>query len=72
MKQATCSQIGGPTTCGVVFKADTPEKMIDQAWKHLQTEHPDMAANIMKNTKEENDKWMADFKTNTFPNLQNA
>ena len=72
MKQTTCAQIGGPATCTMVFKSGTAEDMIDQAWKHLQAEHPEQAANIMKNPKEENDKWMANFKTTVFPSLPDA
>ena len=72
MKKATCADIGGPKTCTETFTAETPEKMIDQAWKHLQKDHPEMAKNIMSNSKEENDKWMNGFKANTFPNLPEA
>ena len=72
MKQATCAKIGGPAACTTVFKADTAEGMIDQAWKHLQADHPKQAADIMLNSKEENDKWMANFKTITFPSLPDA
>ena len=36
--------------------------MIDQAWKHIQQAHPEMAADIKNNSKETNDKWMAEFK----------
>lgn len=71
MKKAMCSEIGGPATCTETFEAATPEKMIDKAWKHLQEAHPEQAKNIMSNPKEENDKWMADFKAN-FAALKNA
>ncbi len=71
MKKIICSEIGGPATCTEVFTAATPEEMIDQAWKHLEEAHPEVAENIKKNPKEENDKWMADFKSN-FDNLENA
>ena len=58
----TCAEIGGPATCTVSFSAETPEQMIDQAWKHIQQAHPEMAADIKNNSKETNDKWMAEFK----------
>jgi hypothetical protein len=62
MKKMTCSQIGGPDTCEEEFEAGSANEMVDTAWGHLQAAHPEMAQNIMNNPKEENDKWMEEFK----------
>lgn len=64
MKQIKCSEMGGPATCDVVLKSDTAQGMVDVGWKHLQEAHPELAKSIMSNPKEENDKWMDDFKAN--------
>jgi predicted small metal-binding protein len=62
MKTMTCAEIGGPATCTVSFSAETPEKMIDQSWEHIQQAHPELAKTIKSNSKEMNDEWMAEFK----------
>ena len=69
MKQITCAAMGGPETCTTMISGNNAEEMISNGWKHIQEAHPDMAAKIGANSKEENDKWMADFKAkfDTFP-----
>lgn len=61
MKALKCSEMGGPATCDLEFKANTSEEMIGKGWAHIQEAHPDVAKNIMSNPKEVNDKWMAEF-----------
>ncbi|HEX5429546.1 MAG TPA: hypothetical protein VFX17_00515 [Patescibacteria group bacterium] len=62
MKKILCSNLGGPADCTTVITGNTAQEMIDSGWKHLQETHPEQAENIMKNPKEANDKWMAEFK----------
>ncbi len=56
----TCAQMGGP--CDHDITGNTPEEMAANGMKHLQETHPDIAAKMQTMSKEENDKWMADFK----------
>ena len=71
MKQIKCSEMGGPATCEEIITGNDAQEMIDNGWKHVQEKHPEVSENIMKNPKEENDKWMDEFKQN-FGNLQDA
>jgi hypothetical protein len=71
MKKILCSGIGGPAECTEVITGATAEEMIDKGWKHIQEAHPELAQNIMNNPKEENDKWMANFKAK-FDTLEDA
>jgi hypothetical protein len=71
MKQIKCSEMGGPETCNEVITGANAQEMIDVGWKHLQEAHPEVSQKIMNNPKDENDKWMDDFKAN-FENLQDA
>ena len=61
MKQITCAQMGGPATCTVVHSGNTAQEMAENAMKHVEAAHPEMAADIKKMTPEETSKWMADF-----------
>jgi len=61
MKQITCAQMGGPATCSTVFQGNTPEEIVQNAMKHVEEAHPDMAASIKAMTPEETSKWMEDF-----------
>ena len=59
MKKMTCAQMGGP--CNDEISGNTPEEMAANGMKHVQEKHPEMADKMKSMTKEENDKWMADF-----------
>ena len=61
MKQMTCAEMGGPPTCTAKIKGNTPEEMIANGMKHLQEAHPEMAEGMKTMSKEEADKWRADF-----------
>lgn len=62
MKKMTCAEIGGPADCGHEIASETAEEMISTGWDHVQAAHPELAAKIASNPKEENDRWMAGFK----------
>ncbi len=62
MKQATCAQLGGPATCAAGVSGNPPEEMADNGMKHVEAEHPEMAADIKKMSAEETKKWMDDFR----------
>ena len=61
MKQIACNQMGGPATCTTVFTGTTAEEIVKQGMDHVAAAHPEMMEDIKKMTKEETDKWMADF-----------
>jgi predicted small metal-binding protein len=61
MKQMTCAQMGGPTTCNFVVTGNTAEEMVKNAMNHVMQAHPDMAENIKKMAPEDTTKWFADF-----------
>jgi len=61
MKQMTCAQMGGPATCTTVISGNTAEEMAMNGMKHIEEAHPDMATDIKAMSKEDTDKWMADF-----------
>lgn len=62
MKQMTCAQMGGPADCSKEIQGRDAEEMAKVGFDHVIAEHPEMAQKIQSNTKEENDKWMAEFK----------
>lgn len=62
MKQLTCAQMGGPSTCTAVISGNTVEETVANGMKHLEAAHPDMAAKAKAMTPEENEKWMEGFK----------
>jgi predicted small metal-binding protein len=72
MKQITCAKLGGSETCDFVVKGNTAQEVIEVGWKHLQEAHAEIAQRIMSQPKEQNDKWMEDFKNNVFPPLAEA
>ncbi len=53
--------MGGPATCKARIRGNTPEEMIDNGMKHVQKAHPDMAEGMKTMSKEEGDKWRAEF-----------
>jgi len=65
MKTLTCSQMGGP--CDAKISGATKDEMMANAMKHLETAHPDMAADVKKASAtdpmmvEWNKKFDADF-----------
>lgn len=59
MKTMTCRELGGP--CDHKIRGNTPEEMMENGMKHLKIEHPDMSKKMESMTKEENEKWRADF-----------
>ncbi len=44
MKTMTCAQMGG--TCDAKITGSTPDEMIMNGMKHLETAHPEMAADV--------------------------
>ena len=44
MKTMTCRQLGG--TCDHPISAETPEEMMSKGMAHLESDHPEMAADI--------------------------
>jgi hypothetical protein len=62
MKQMTCPAMGGPATCTATLSGNTPEEMVADGMKHVEANHPEMAAQIKAMSKEDMAKWMADFK----------
>ena len=58
----TCAQMGGPATCTAVMSGNTPEELVEKGMAHLNEVHPEMATTVKAMTKEETDKWMADFR----------
>ena len=63
MKQMTCAQMGNnmPNTCQTMIQGGTPEEMSKNGMDHVKANHPEMAAEIMKMSKEDMDKWMVGF-----------
>ena len=61
MKQMTCAQMGGPAACTFMITGSTAEEMSMNGMKHVEEAHPELAAQIKAMTKEETDKWMAEF-----------
>lgn len=55
--------MGGPATCTAMIPGSTPEEMVDNAMKHVEASHPDLAAQVKGMSKEDKEKWMADFRT---------
>ncbi len=61
MKQMTCAQMGGPTTCSFAITGNTPEEMATNGMAHVNNEHPELSEQIKKMTPEETTAWMSDF-----------
>jgi predicted small metal-binding protein len=63
MKTMTCAQLGGP--CEEQISGSTPEELLAHAMTHLETTHPEMAADV-KGMSQEDPKmveWNNKFKT---------
>lgn len=61
----TCSQMGGP--CDTKVTGSTPEEMMMNGMKHMEENHPDMAAEVKAMAKDDpimvawNEKFMKDW-----------
>ena len=53
--------MGGPATCNFMISGTSAQDAVTNGWKHMQEAHADQAEKIKSNSKEENDKWMAEF-----------
>jgi hypothetical protein len=62
MKQMTCPAAGGPATCTGTLSGNTAEEMVANGMKHVEQAHPEMAADTKKMSKEDTEKWFAEFK----------
>ena len=54
-----CTDMGGP--CDAKITAATSDEMVKMGMAHVETAHPELAAKVKAMSKEETDKWMADF-----------
>jgi predicted small metal-binding protein len=65
MKTMTCAQMGG--TCETKITGSTPDEMMMNGMKHLESAHPEMATQVKATPKDDpsmvewNKKFMADF-----------
>jgi predicted small metal-binding protein len=65
MKTMTCAQLGGP--CETKITADTSEEMMTKGMAHLESDHPQMAADIKAMPKDDpqvvawSEKFMQDW-----------
>lgn len=66
--------MGGPATCTDEISGNTPAEMVANGMKHIEAAHPDMAATVKAMSKEDTEKWMADFtvKFNALPDMPAA
>ena len=61
----TCRQMGGP--CDTPIMGSTPDEMMANGMVHMESDHPEMAANIKAMAKDDpkmvewNTKFMADW-----------
>ena len=51
MKTMTCAQMGG--MCDAAMTAATPEEMMGEGMKHLESAHPEMAATVKATPKDD-------------------
>ena len=63
MKQMTCAQMGGPSTCSTVISGNTPDEMINNGMTHLNQAHPQMVQDMQSMPKETMENWRAEFQT---------
>ncbi len=59
----TCAEMGGPETCTAVISGNTPEEAAMNGMQHMEQAHPELAAKMKANSKEENDQWMSELAT---------
>jgi predicted small metal-binding protein len=62
MKTMTCAQLGGP--CEEKITGSTPDEMMGNGMKHLESAHPEMAADVKAASKDDPKmvEWNAKFK----------
>ena len=66
MKTLTCAQLGGP--CDHTITGATPDEMMKNGMAHLESAHPEMAADVKAAPKDDpkmiawNERFMKDFK----------
>lgn len=51
MKTMTCAQMGGP--CDASMDAETPDEMMGKGMEHLESAHPEMAADVKATPKDD-------------------
>jgi predicted small metal-binding protein len=51
MKTMTCAQMGGP--CEAKITGNTPDEMMTNGMKHLESAHPEMAADMKAMSKDD-------------------
>jgi len=51
MKTLTCAQLGGP--CDEAISASTPDEMMTKGMVHLESAHPQMAADVKATPKDD-------------------
>jgi predicted small metal-binding protein len=61
MKTLTCADMGGP--CDTAVSGATADELVAKGMDHLNTAHPDMAADVAKMTPEQMETWNKDFHT---------
>ena len=61
MKQMTCAQMGGPATCTTMISGNSADEMVQNGWKHVEQDHPEMFEKMKDMSKESQDKWQQDF-----------
>ncbi len=61
MKQMTCPDAGGPSTCSGVLAGNTADEMVANGMKHVTEAHPEMAEDIKKMSPEDMAKWKTEF-----------
>jgi hypothetical protein len=57
----TCPAAGGPATCSAVLTGNTAEEMLADGMKHVTEAHPEIVEQMQNMSKEEMDKFIADF-----------
>lgn len=60
MKTMTCKALGGP--CDASMTADSSEEMLKKATEHVNEAHPEIVEQMKAMSKDDMDKWNADFK----------
>jgi predicted small metal-binding protein len=62
MKTMTCSQLGGP--CEAKMSGNTPDELMMNGMKHLESAHPQMAADVKSAPKDDPrmTEWSKKFK----------
>lgn len=59
MKELTCSALGGP--CDAMIQGADKDELMKNGMDHLAATHPEMVEGVKNMSKEDSDKWKADF-----------